>query len=246
MASQKTRSGIVSIGSYGVVSNETESEPVGARLYGFSPQSPMESWTAARKMGTPGQLPDDPIGRSWTPGRKVEVDWGEMRLRFPSYMVERGKGLVGSEWLQERKNRGGGKGKCKVWCLAWVNECTRRMTREWTYVTRMKLREGRGEIVTACKCVVYTLSIEWSAVEQKKKILPRARMFFWCVFVACYAGNCLCGWLIAFQRTATACTCLILCELEALTKRRPRPEFGCCATQGHDIWQTWIKKIRIK
>jgi hypothetical protein len=43
MASQTTRSGHVGIGSYGVVSNEREGNLVGAGLYGFSPQSRMES-----------------------------------------------------------------------------------------------------------------------------------------------------------------------------------------------------------
>jgi hypothetical protein len=50
----KTRDGLVVIGSYGVVPNERESKLVGAGLCGFPSQIKMESFTAARKMRTPG------------------------------------------------------------------------------------------------------------------------------------------------------------------------------------------------
>jgi hypothetical protein len=87
----------VGIGSYGVVSNERESNLVGAELYGFSPQSPMESWTAARKIGTPGQLPDDPTGAEWD---RPRGKWKsvEGRCGYVSHRTwwKRRKGLVGN------------------------------------------------------------------------------------------------------------------------------------------------------
>jgi hypothetical protein len=54
------------------------------------------------------------------------------------------------------------------------------------------------------------------------------------------------GWSL-LQSNATGCACLILCDLETLTKRRPRPELDCCATEGHNIWQTlWVTGFLIK
>jgi hypothetical protein len=52
------------------------------------------------------------------------------------------------------------------------------------------------------------------------------------VFVVCCVGSDLCHELITrAEESHLVCVCLILCDLETSKMGRPRPEFGCCATE---------------
>jgi hypothetical protein len=56
------------------------------------------------------------------------------------------------------------------------------------------------------------------------------------------AGRGLCDELITrSEECYRLCVCLIVCDVETSTVRRPRPELGCCATRkeigscGHSV-----------
>jgi hypothetical protein len=51
----------------------------------------------------------------------------------------------------------------------------------------------------------------------------------------CFVGSGLCDGLITrSEESYRVCVCLIVCDLETSTVRRPRTEFGCCAAENNE------------
>ena len=50
------------------------------------------------------------------------------------------------------------------------------------------------------------------------------------LFVVCCVGSVLCVDRLLSQQIPNSWVCLIVCDLETSTMRRPRPEAGCCIT----------------
>ena len=57
------------------------------------------------------------------------------------------------------------------------------------------------------------------------------------VFVVCCVGSGLCDGLITrSEESYRVCVCLIVCDLETSTTRRPGPELGCCVTENSGVY----------
>jgi hypothetical protein len=58
------------------------------------------------------------------------------------------------------------------------------------------------------------------------------------MFVSC-VGRVFCDELITRSEFYRVCVCLIVCDLNTSTMRRPRPDLGCCATEGTNQLMFW-------